>query len=711
MWHTVVTSVHRAARDAGLNAFIASQRQQACIRIGVAAIFLGYLAFLAPGFARWHMLVLGSWFVHLVLNAWAWAVGIARRPIAPGRVLLLATLDIYLIAMAMFVDGGITSPLFVLLLSPVLANGMRYGRPLLVYCAAVSSFALVAMAGLAHAPASTVPWARLFVEVFGLNYVGFYAVGILMRHERAARARTALEGSLQRLLADLPLPAMVVREDGEGMCLHQANEVVRTLGLEPEALRSIHPEQLFVDDDAEAFVQACRRALQGHAPERALLRLRGHRGEHPVEARILPLLLKGKAHALVLLEDIDAALRERKALAEAQKRAYAAALVAGMAHDFRNLLAAIIGEAELLGMDLEHPRVQQAVRRIVEAADHGADIVAQLLQLGRSNGERLEVLDLAATVRRQLELVRVQLGAGVRLVFEAEPGLPQVRAHPPSIQQILLNLVDNAVKAMQGKGEITVRVRREGRGVALEVQDTGPGIPREHMAHIFLPFWTTRGSQGGTGLGLAMVRELAARQGASLDVRSEPGRGACFRLLFPPVRDAVNEDGHGPDAQVDARLHAETQQDRAASPLAGRGVLVVDDEPLVLEVLVRAVERFGARAWSASSPREALAVFSSHADAIQAALLDWCMPEMNGGELAARLLEIRPDLDVVFVTGNRTEVEKARMDLPPKILDKPVSPLAVARALAAMPGVARSGPTAISTGPTRTAGHARREAG
>ena len=658
----------------GREAFVASQRQQAVIRIAVATLFLGYLAAVAPGFAAWRSLVLGSWAFHLLWNLACLFWWIPRQAVSVARVVAGMTLDIYLIAMAMFVDGGVASPLGVLLLSPMLANGMRYGRMLLVYGAALATAALVAvgvLAGELHAPAD---WLRLAAEAFGLNYIGFYALDILAQRERESRARRELERSVRRMLEGWPVPALLVRmASGGGVRVVGANEGVRSLGIEPETIRGARPERLCVPGEGESLAALCREAVRDGSAQ-GFVRLAREGGETPVEVRAFALPVGGRPEVLVLLEDIAQALRERRALAEAQKQAYAAALAAGLAHDFRNLLTTIIGEAEILGSESGDPGVRRTTDRIIAMGEHGAEVVGEFLRFARDGRTRLVPVRLDEALPHMLELVRMQLPPGVRLETDIEPGLPAVAADPAKVQQMLLNLVDNAVQAMRGEGVIAVRVRRDGARVALEVEDSGPGIAPEHLPHLFQPFWTTRTHEGGTGLGLAMVRALAAWQDAEVEVDPRPGRGACFRVRFAPA------GRHARPQPEPAR--PEPAPDGAGDPLAGACVLVVDDEPLVLEATAEMLERLGARTLRAGSCAEARRVLEAHGGELDAALLDWCMPDGCGGDLARHLRARFPELPIVFATGHPEELRGDPEAEACPVLAKPVRAARLARVLA-----------------------------
>ncbi len=218
-------------------------------------------------------------------------------------------------------------------------------------------------------------------------------------------------------------------------------------------------------------------------------------------------------------------------------------LAAGVAHDFRNLLSVCVGYGSMIARRTDVPaEVRQQAKAIVEAGDRGAALAKELMEFARPAPAVPRVLDLAEATVEFLPVLRAAVGARYELQFAPPPALGQVFIEKSQFTRLLLNLVVNARDAMPSGGPIAVRLAPvkltgnpsyQGRFVLLEVADTGVGIDEDTRQRIFEPFFTTK--QKGTGLGLAVVRQVAERTGALIRVESEPGRGSTFQVLFPRV--------------------------------------------------------------------------------------------------------------------------------------------------------------------------------
>jgi two-component system cell cycle sensor histidine kinase/response regulator CckA len=249
-----------------------------------------------------------------------------------------------------------------------------------------------------------------------------------------------------------------------------------------------------------------------------------------------------KANLGRLAPAVERALREtaeraRRAqleeeLRQAQKMEAVGRMAGGIAHDFKNILAAVNGYAELLVVRLgDDPRGDYA-RQITRAAARGTAMIQQLLAFSRRQELKPQLLPLNGVVDESETMLRQLLGRNVRLVLELAPDAGEVMADPVQLQQVLLNLGVNARDAMDGQGTLTIATgRRDGRGL-ISVRDTGRGMDAETQARIFEPFFTTKGNQG-TGLGLSTVYGIVTQSGGKVEVESAPGQGAQFTILLP----------------------------------------------------------------------------------------------------------------------------------------------------------------------------------
>jgi signal transduction histidine kinase len=215
-------------------------------------------------------------------------------------------------------------------------------------------------------------------------------------------------------------------------------------------------------------------------------------------------------------------------------------LSAGLAHEIGSPLQVVSGRASAL-LDHDDAEVRRQAQQLVEQCDRITRVVEQLLSFGRRRPAVIEPCNLVEPVRAVLDLLAGEARRhGVKLVMEVDTGSHRIEADPDQLQQVTLNLVKNALIATPRGGTIVVRVERGESSVRLVVKDNGKGIPVEMQSHLFEPFFTTRAQEGGTGLGLAVVRAIASEHHAKIDLRSEPDHGAEFVISFAPIREVVH---------------------------------------------------------------------------------------------------------------------------------------------------------------------------
>lgn len=327
-------------------------------------------------------------------------------------------------------------------------------------------------------------------------------------------------------------------------------------------------------------------------------------------------------------------------------------LAAGIAHDFNNLLTGIIGHAQLLEQVLSNPEDQEMAASIVGAGERAAELTKQLLAYSGRAVTQMQSLDLAVLIRESEGLIRASLPKKIQFDLRVNR-LPSITADPNQIRQALLNLTLNAAEAIGEDcgGSVTIETGTEriegahfdvmpdqpasGTFVWFEVRDTGCGMDSQTVSKIFEPFFSTRFL--GRGLGLAAVAGIVRSHRGFLGVKSTPGNGSAFRVFFP------------------LEAGEETPPETAE---AGTYVLVVDDEPIVRQIVKVALERAGRKVVAADSGESAVEMFERSANTIGLVLLDWKMPVMDGSETLTRLRSIRPDLKVIISSGfAQTEAE------------------------------------------------------
>jgi len=341
-----------------------------------------------------------------------------------------------------------------------------------------------------------------------------------------------------------------------------------------------------------------------------------------------------------------ARLEKQVELLHAQKLNSLGSLAGGVAHDFNNMLAAILGWAELLLTQEPDPRRQRYIQSIIKAATRSGELTAKLLAFGRRGKNRVVAVELSAAVAECLAMLQPSIHPDLQVVTDLAPGL-HLDGDPAQIQQVLVNLCLNAVEAMAGRGTLRLTSRRiqlegdesrlaAGTYVELEIADTGPGMDKDVLAQIFEPFFTTKTQKGesGTGLGLATVYGIVDAHKGTVTVDSAPGAGATFRILLP--------EGAMP-LEAPARVR---------KPAHGEGfVLVVEDEETLRELARASLEQLGYTVATAQDGRAGVAAFWSHHHQLQAVLLDIKMPVMGGLEAFKAMRAIDPSVPVVICTG------------------------------------------------------------
>jgi PAS domain S-box-containing protein len=405
------------------------------------------------------------------------------------------------------------------------------------------------------------------------------------------------------------------------------------------------------------------------------VRLQPRNGE-PFDAAIALSVARGGAHDTAigfrwLVRDISAQrqlndelrLREESARREAeaseagarhvQKLESIGVLAGGIAHDFNNLLHVVLGNADLarLHLSTDSP-AREHLDEVVRATERAAELTQQLLAYsGRGAVERRH-LDLSEEVREMATLLRTAISKQAGLVWDLATDLPAISAGPTQVRQIVMNLLTNASDALgDATGTITLRTGRAedpraGSGthdfVFLEVTDTGCGMDAGTLQRIFDPFFSTKFS--GRGLGLAAVMGIVESHHGHIRIRTAPGDGTTFRILFPAVGAPADDIERPRTSGADWR---------------GRGtVLLAEDEEGVREVVGRMLERMGFRVLPAQDGMAALEALDRSGGAITAVLLDVSMPRMGGSEVLRRIRETRPDLPVILMSGY-TEQEVA----------------------------------------------------
>ena len=378
-------------------------------------------------------------------------------------------------------------------------------------------------------------------------------------------------------------------------------------------------------------------------------------------------------------------------LAQAQRMEALGQLAGGIAHDFNNIIQAVRGGAALIERRPDDPgQVRDLARRIIEAAERGASVTRRLLAFSRRGELRAEPVESATVLLEIREILAATLGAGITVHLRTASDLPSLFVDKGQLETVLVNLATNARDAMQGAGTITLSAARAeitqagparaavslrpGSYVCLSVADTGPGMIAEVLSRATEPFFTTKPVGQGTGLGLAMARGFAEQSGGALAIDSEPGRGTVVRLWLP-IADGrtgtVNETGSetAPTARV----------------ASNRCLLLVDDDPIVREMLAGEMAAQGYTLLQAASGPEALALLDA-GRAFDLVVSDLSMPVMDGLSVVQEMQRCRPGLPAILLTGYLSVAAEAalaaRTDATITLLRKPIDARTLAECVA-----------------------------
>lgn len=409
------------------------------------------------------------------------------------------------------------------------------------------------------------------------------------------------------------------------------------------------------------------------------------------QVSLSPLEVGERKLLLAVLHEITGQQDMERRLQLSQQAESASRLARGVSHDYNNLLTVILGHCGLLAAGLlDEGETARSVAAIQRAAERAAALTGRLLGLGREHAAEPKRLHLNRAVGDLTDMLRKLLGEDVELEVTLDPRAGSVRANASQLEQVLMNLADNAREAMPFGGKVYVETLMEtaggganeatpnagGRFASLSVRDTGCGMDAEIQARVFEPFFSTKPL--GKGLGLPMVNGFVQEMGGTISVWSQPRAGTTIRILLP-AEDAA------PDA-----TEMETVE---TAPDGTETVLVVEDEPEI-RVLVRALlAGKGYRVLEAACPSEAMAISSTYDGPIHMVLTDVVMPEMTGPELIVCLFRTRPAIKHLYMSGYSTEtlVERAICGPLLRLLHKPFTPQSLLTAVRSTLGIDPAG--------------------
>jgi two-component system cell cycle sensor histidine kinase/response regulator CckA len=445
----------------------------------------------------------------------------------------------------------------------------------------------------------------------------------------------------------------------EGKFLLWNKRACEIFGYPAEEMSGKHYSSLYADRTArENLLARLRREGVVRQYEIAMLRKDGH--EVPMELSLN--LLKDDngetVGSLCLARDLTEKKRLEAQLLHATRMEAVGTLAGGIAHDFNNVLQAIQGYAQLLLLDRKEPeRGYRELQQITRAALRAGELTKQLLTFSRKLEAKLRPTNLNMEVKQCVRLLERTIPKMIAIELRLKDDLKHVNADPTQMEQVLINLAVNAKDAMPKGGRLVIETKdtilgeescrlrsalTPGPYVLLSVADTGHGMDKETLQHIFDPFFSTKEVGRGTGLGLSIVYGIVKNHGGHIECRSEPGRGSRFDIYLPALE-----------------LSEESRAARPSKPPRGglETILLVDDEESIRDIGQQILTRLGYTVLTAADGETALAIYLEKGRQIDLVILDLIMPGMGGRQCLNRLLELNPQLKIIICSGHVTEAE------------------------------------------------------
>lgn len=465
---------------------------------------------------------------------------------------------------------------------------------------------------------------------------------------------------------------IIVENAGEGIVIAQDEKILfvnrKMLEISGYSFKEVlsRPFLEFVyPEDRPQVMELYMQMIKGQeAPEHYQLRII-HKNGNPVwiETTTVPIIWKGKTATLNFIRDITEIKKAEEEknklqmqLIQSQKMEAIGRFVAGIVHDFNNILTAIKGFAELAHLKLpENDSLKKYFDSILFSVENAEKLVKYMLAFSRKHILKPEIINLNDLIKSMKEILKRLIGEDIILITNLSPDLGVVEADPLQMEQVILNLIVNAKDAMPRGGKFIIETKnidldesyikkheklRKGQYVLISVTDTGIGIPEEIRDKIFEPFFTTKEGKR-TGFGLSIVYEIVKKHGGDIVVHSELYKGTTFEIYLPRV-----------DKDLQKKIEPEEEKILKGSET----ILVVDDDERICQLLVEMLKKLGYKVLEAKDYNTALFLAQFYDKKIDLVISDVVIPGINGPKLIKRIKNFRPDIKVLYMSGYPDEV-------------------------------------------------------
>jgi PAS domain S-box-containing protein len=501
----------------------------------------------------------------------------------------------------------------------------------------------------------------------------------------AERARSETEAKYKMFVEQVAAVSYIAEVGLHGEWLYVSPQVEAIFGYSPEEWLAGSENWIrFVPEEDHPFIEAAEENSRQGKRFQAEYRLKRKDGQVIWVSDTAVVVPGSESHPL--MEGIIVDITERRLLEnqlqQARRMEAVGRLAGGVAHDFNNLLTIIKGYVELaLNRCVGQPELQGNIQHIANASERAVALVRQLLAFSRKQVLKPKLLDLNGIVLNMDKLLRRLMSENIEMKTQVR-NIGAVKADPSQIEQVILNLIVNARDAMPEGGKLLIETSSveldatfapdqavvPGIHVLLSVTDTGVGMSADTLAHIFEPFYTTKESNRGTGLGLSTVYGIVKQSGGHISVYSEPGKGTTFKVYLPQVADPLH-------------LAPKAEAPDSADRKGNETILLVEDEPAVRELTCMVLNERGYSVIEAQNAEDALRLAKKHGAKIHLLLTDVVMPGMSGHDLAKRLTAQHPNLRVLYMSGYTYNVfaENKALEDGLSFLQKPFTPKALAQ--------------------------------
>ncbi|GAV20703.1 blue-light-activated protein [Mariprofundus micogutta] len=673
-----------------------AQIQQTKARILLTIASLTYVILHGPYFEYYMVEALTYAAFYFVANGIA-LIRLRRQPFSIYGSLFFPLLDVGIITFGMLIDGGHSSGIYLMLFPTIIGNGLRFGNPLLVYTQVASLIGMLISTSYGHFTLLLpIDYTLLSWQVFSLLAVPFYVYLIGLKLEKAIKEKNIAEETSFQLLDQGPLPVFTYEIDQQNTprILYSNAAVQHTFQNNGDYLIGKPVNVLTLEEDAQEMLEFCRTSFDEdsehsqHTSHKIYIRGQSSSGD-VVKLMISAMRMRWHDNWVGVCFMLDITEREtlQDQLELMHRQGYMSTLVAGIVHDFRNVLTNMIGYAEVLHMSSSDEVAQGQINEIIAAGERGSDLITHLLKLSKNHQSDKHMASftkadqLAQPLENIIGLTRLQLPQNIKLTCHISQPLNDVAISIIEIEQILLNLVNNSTQAIKDSGTIRVEIGMDDShklatpghpALSIRVIDNGEGINQEDKDLIFKAFWTSRDSQGGSGLGLTMVQRIIKLHHGVIDVTSEPGEETCFNIFLPPYIDDSNELPAENNADISAQ--PEKRKQGGFDLTSTHHVLLVDDAPDILKIHQAMLSHIGHSSIKAESGKEALELFLSKDNSFDLVITDFRMPGMNGLELVRELRKIGSNIPILMVTAFGEDEQLQQVgDYQVVLLNKPVT--------------------------------------